>query len=223
MSRLIVFDVDSTLLSVETLDHALALAVGADGYADLARRADAITSAGMEGALDLTQSLARRIALVPMTRETVAAAAADIATRATPGMGAIVADLLARGDQVRAVSGGFRMLIAPALARFGLDETQIYANTFRFDGDVVSGFDIDNPLAGNGGKAVVVRVLRASLGPRETIIVGDGVTDLEAWEMGAADRFIGFGGVARRANVEARAPAYTRDSAELRALLFADA
>lgn len=239
LTRLLVFDVDSTLLEVETLDLALEMAAergSAGGPArrragagpgvgpDLARRLGAITSAGMAGVLDLSESLARRLSLVRLTRAAVRAAADEIAERPTPGMADLLSDLRARGDLVRAVSGGFLPLVLPALSRLGFEPGHVRANAFLWEGEgegaVVTGFEAESPLARSGGKAAVVGELRAELGPDVTVVVGDGVTDLEAWESGAADRFVGFGGVARREAVAERAPEYAGDVGELRRLLL---
>jgi len=240
MTRLVVFDVDSTLLEVETLDLALAMAAereaaaregaaapgrsGRAGEDSVAARLEAITSAGMEGDLELSESLARRLALVPLTRADVASAAAAIAGRATPGMAALLSELRGRGDRVRAVSGGFGQLVLPALWHLGFEPGHVRANAFRWEGEgrgaVACGFDAERPLARSGGKAAVVRELREEAGPDVTIVVGDGVTDLEAWEAGAADRFIGFGGVAARAAVRERAPEWAADVEALRRLLL---
>ena len=61
----------------------------------------------------------------------------------------------------------------------------------------------DCPLSRNGGKAEILN--RISTHADTTIIVGDGMTDFEAFEQGAADRFIGFGAIAQREVVLAAA------------------
>jgi len=239
LTRLLVFDVDSTLLEVETLDLALEMAAergragapagpgvgtGPEAGSDLTRRLGAITSAGMEGALGLSESLLRRLSLVRLTRPAVDAAAAGIAGRPVPGMSDLLSDLRAAGDLVRAVSGGFLALVLPALSRLGFEAGHVRANVFVWEGEgqdaVVAGFEAESPLARSGGKAAVVRELRAELEADVTVVVGDGITDLEAWEAGAADRFVGFGGVARRDSVAERAPEYAEGVGELRRLLL---
>jgi hypothetical protein len=51
-------------------------------------------------------------------------------------------------------------------------------------------------------------------------MVGDGMTDYEAFDKGAADSFIGFGGVTVREPVRAKAPAFAGSVAELQTLLL---
>ena len=72
-----------------------------------------------------------------------------------------------------------------------------------FDGQTVVGLDLDNPLSRNGGKTDILNRIGARAD--QTIMVGDGMTDFEAYEQGAADRFIGFGVIAQREVVLAAA------------------
>lgn len=221
MSRLIIFDVDSTLLAVESLDFAVeqALASAADGPARTARL-KALTDQGMAGTLDFRASLDQRLAIASLTRPHVAQARTALCEQITPGMADLVEALQARGDTVAAVSGGFLDLIGAALTRLGLEAGDIRANRFVFDEHRVVGFDRGNPLSRSGGKGPVVASLKALTGAQKAIMVGDGMTDFEAFVSGAADAFVGFGGVAVRAPVKAQAPVYADTVAALRALLM---
>ena len=80
-----------------------------------------------------------------------------------------------------------------------------------------AGFDCDYPTTRSGGKPEVARRLRAELAPAAVVMVGDGVSDLEARP--AVDRFIGFGRYVVRARVQAEADAFIRALDELPALL----
>lgn len=197
MSRLIAFDVDSTLLRVESLDTALEAALRAhpDGAAARKRLHD-ITNAGMTGRMALRESLEARLELASLDRSGVESVAQLLRKRVTPGMASLLGRLRARGDGLHAISGGFADLVEPVLTDLGFQRGDIHANRFLWEGDRVVGLDTDSPLSRNGGKAEVLeRIAGAS---SETIIVGDGMTDFEAFESGAADRFIGFGLIARR-------------------------
>lgn len=223
MTRLVVFDVDSTLLAVESLDFAVERALaGAPDGAQRAARLSAITDQGMAGTLDFRASLEQRIAIAGLTRGAVETAQEALRHELTPGIAGLLADLRKRA-RVAAVSGGFADLIAPALTDLGFAPGDIHANQFTFDGAGlqagVNGFDRDNPLSRSGGKAVVVRALKAEAGAAHAVMVGDGMTDYEAYAAGAADAFIGFGGVAERAAVRAKAPAWARDVDGLARLL----
>lgn len=221
MARLIVFDVDSTLLRLESLDFAArrVLETAADGTQRLARLSD-ITDRGMNGELDFRDSLEARLALVGFARADVETAAAALRAEVTPGMDTLVSDLRRRGVMVAAVSGGFLDLVGSVLMDLGFEADAIRANTFTFSQDRVTGFDRSNPLSKSGGKAEAVRRLRLVHDAAAAVMVGDGMTDYEAFEGGAADAFIGFGGVRRRKAVAAIAPAFADDVDALRRFLL---
>jgi len=216
MTRLICFDVDSTLLGVESLDFAIAM-TGSSGSAQMV---ESITNAGMSGAMDLRTSLTARLDLARFSRGDVARAAVAIKDKAVPGMAALLNALRAQSDQVVAVSGGFEELLRLALRDLGFSPAAIRTNCFVWNGDQVAGFETENPLSQNGGKAIILKELRKLTEAGEVIMVGDGITDVEAFEAGAAHRFIGFGGVVTRDAVAARAPEFADDVAALRALLM---
>lgn len=221
MSRLIVFDVDSTLLAVESLDFAvdLALADAVDG-AQRAAKLKALTDQGMAGALDFRASLEQRLAIAQLTRSAVEAAQQALRAHRAEGMAELLDALRARGHDVAAVSGGFVELLGPVLADLGFSTGDIRANRFVFEGDAVTGFDRNNPLSRSGGKGQVVAALKALTGKPLAVMVGDGMTDYDAFASGAADSFIGYGGVVERAPVREKAPAYATSVEDLRKRLL---
>mgnify|MGYP003350409580 CR=1 FL=1 len=96
------------------------------------------------------------------------------------------------------ISGGFHCLIQSAAKELGIPNNHIFANKLKFyyDGSY-GGFDEDQPTSRSGGKSVVIQRLRDDFGHSKIIMIGDGVTDLEACP--PADAFIGknhFGGYA---------------------------
>ena len=197
MTRLIAFDVDSTLLRVESLDTAIEAALGsAAGSADARKRLHEITRAGMTGSMPLRESLEARLHMAALDRARVDEIAERLRKRVTPGMAPLLAKLRDRGDRLHAISGGFADLIAPVLEDLGFAADTVHANRFTWDGDKVAGLDPDIPLSRNGGKGDVLNAIGG--GASETVMVGDGMTDFEAFETGAVDRFVGFGLIARR-------------------------
>lgn len=215
-SRLIAFDVDSTLLRVESLDYALSQKLGASAREEI----EAITSGGMSGTMSLRQSLMARLDLTRLTRSDMASAAIALQHETTPGFAELLTDLRERGDQLVAISGGFADILRLVLRDLGFGPDQIFANQFLWEGDVVAGLDVANPLSDNGGKPAILNRLRADLSPSAIWMVGDGITDLETLTTGAADHFIGFGAIARRDAVVERAPDYANSVEELRHFLL---
>jgi len=197
VTRLIAFDVDSTLLRVESLDTAVEAALaGHDDQTAAKARLHDITRAGMSGSMALRDSLEARLKLASLDRALVERIAAQLRQRLTPGMSPLIRKLRENGDTLHAISGGFADLLEPVLADLGFGQGDIHANRFVWADDQVAGLDGDYPLSRNGGKADILNMISSQAG--ETIMVGDGMTDFEAYEAGAADRFVGFGLIAKR-------------------------
>jgi len=214
MSRLIIFDVDSTLIAVESLDFAVerALEAAPDGP-ERTRELKEITDRGMAGAMDFRTSLEQRLAIASLTRDQVAEACEALRSFPTAGMADLIERLRQKNCDVAAVSGGFIDLVEPVLKDMGLSPGEMRANRFTWEEDRVAGFDRANPLSRSGGKAGVVKGLKSLTGRPLAVMIGDGMTDYEAFAKGAADSFIGFGAIADRAPVREKAPAYA-DSVE---------
>ena len=209
-----VFDFDSTLVRIETLEALadLALRDAADAgeiRAEVAR----LTDRAMAGELDFGEALRRRLALLPFTRDHVAALADRIADEATPSVRRNLAFFRAHSNRIVIVSGGFREIIAPLAERLGVPPERVLCNDLVYDADgQVSGVDETNPLSRAGGK---VEALEALSLPRPVVMVGDGWTDAEVKQAGAADRFYAFTEIVRRPPVVAAADAEVRSLDEL--------
>jgi len=219
---LFLFDFDSTLVDLESLDFAAhrALEDAPDCEARLAE-IERLTAAGMEGRMDYGESLSRRVALAGLSRAVVESAARDIAARVRAETAALLDALRDAGARTHVVSGGLRPLLAPAAERLGAPEAAVHCNEPVWTGDVITAVDRGAPLSRQGGKAETARQLRARLGPARIVMVGDGATDLEARAEGAADWMIGYGGVARREAVRRGADAFADDLPALRAACLA--
>ena len=136
---------------------------------------------------------------VPPQRHMLGVVMAMHAFPIMPGMRELVVKLLTSGKQVFLVSGGFRQMIAPVANEIGVPVNKIYANNIMFDEEgKYAGFDDTEPTSRSGGKAEAVKRIKASNGFQTVVMVGDGMTDLEARVEGGADAFICFTGVVRR-------------------------
>ena len=91
-------------------------------------------------------------------------------------------------------------MIEPVADSLNIPLHRIYANNLLFNEDgSFSGFDANEPTSRDGGKAAVVKLLKEAHGYTDIVMVGDGVTDMQARP--PADLFIGFGGVVVREKV----------------------
>jgi phosphoserine phosphatase len=210
--RLILFDCDSTLSAVEGIDE-LARARGPELFAAV----EAMTNDAMEGRIAVESVFGRRLEIIRPT----AAQLADVGRRyletIEPTALATVQTLRRQGWTPMIVSGGFRGAIRPLADHLGIERVE--AVDLRFDPETgeYRGFDEAYPTTRSGGKPEVVRRLRAEFAPRQVVMVGDGVSDLEAKP--EVDLFIGFGRYAERARVRQEAHQFIRELADLPALL----
>jgi phosphoserine phosphatase len=193
--RLLLFDCDSTLSAIEGIDELAQLADPA-----VARAVAEMTHAAMEGAVSVEEVFARRLELIRPTRAMVEEIGRRYLDHIEPTAETALARTRELGWTNVIVSGGFRQAIAPLAARLGIARVEAVDLIFDDAGAYV-GFDTGFPTARSGGKAEVVRALRAELDPECVVMVGDGVSDLETAP--EVDRFVGFGRFARRERVRA--------------------
>jgi len=209
-----VFDFDSTLVRIETLDALADIVL--DGHPDADRvRAEIarLTNLTMGGELDFGQSLRARLAMLPLTRAHVDALADRILDEGTSSVRRNLRFFQENAANIVIISGGFREIIAPVAERLGVSPDRVLANDFVYDAEGrVTGVDDANPLSHADGKPKVIKALNLT-GP--IVMVGDGWNDAEVKLAGAADRFYAFTEVARREKVVAVADAEVRSMDEL--------
>ena len=204
--RLLVADLESTIIENEMLDE-LADFVG------LRTRVADITRRAMNGELDFAAALAERVALLKGLPATVLDEAA-VRIRLMPGARALLATLHAAGVETALVSGGFTMF------------AERIAAELRFDRIVANRLDIiDGHIAGTVAEPIVTRDTKRDtllnlareldLSLSATLAVGDGANDLPMLETAGL-------GVAFHAKPAVAAAARWRiDHADLTALLYA--
>jgi D-3-phosphoglycerate dehydrogenase len=214
----LVFDFDSTLVSVEGLDELFArsLADAPDRDSRLAAFQE-ITDLGMSGEITAEDSLERRLAVLAADRALVREVGEEIARHLSPSVERHLDFFRVNFSRVGVVSGGFEELILPTLGRLGLPASGLQAHRFRYDpSGRILGLDPGTVIA-QGGKPAAVARLRSS--GEALWMIGDGATDLEVRERGLADRFIAFTENRRREPVVSKADHVAGSMDELIALL----
>jgi phosphoserine phosphatase len=168
--RLVVLDVDSTLIQNEVIDLLAAEA----GKQEEVR---AITDRAMRGELDFEGALRSRVELLRGLNATALDRVADRISM-TPGARTFVRTLRRLGYEVALVSGGFGVFVDALAAELNVEHT--YANHLVLDDGVVTGM-LEGPILDRAGKAAVLRRVAAERGiPLEqTVAVGDGANDLD--------------------------------------------
>lgn len=108
-------------------------------------------------------------------------------------------------------------MIRPIADSVGVPFHRIYANNILFDGPQGRGeylcFDSQQYTCRDGGKARVIEHLKKELGVGSVVMIGDGVTDMQARP--PADAFIGYGGIVSREPVEQGSDWFVKDFKEI--------
>jgi D-3-phosphoglycerate dehydrogenase len=206
----LVLDFDSTMVTVESLDELAAIALaGRSDRADVLARIRSITDAGMDGSLPIDQSLSRRLALLRFDRAMVERLITHLRSTISPSLRAHEQDLREGADRVWVVTSGFHEWIDPVVEALGIDRSHVCANHLLWSADGVSlGLDPSSALASPRSKPRAVRSLGLS---GRVIAVGDGITDWEIRDDGAADEFIAMTETVARPTVVARADVVASD------------
>lgn len=194
--RLIFFDVDSTLVTIEGIDI-----LGKDNP-QVAR----LTEAAMNGEIPLDQVYAKRLEMIRPAFADVKALGERYRVSLVDGAEETVRSLRDAGAIVHLVSAGIEQAILPLAEDLGVESRRVHSVRLRFGANgEYEDFDRRSPLTRPGGKEVVVRDIRARAHGKAAFI-GDGVSDLEAKP--AVDLFIGFGGVHTRPRVRENADVF---------------
>lgn len=192
--KLMFFDCDSTLSSIEGIDE-LARVRGPEVFAEVV----ALTNAAMNGEIPLDQVFPKRMEIIRPDRKTCEEVAAKYIETVTPGAAELILNLKKDGWTPVILSGGFEPLIRP-LARFlGIDHVEAVP-LYLDDNGEYAGYGMDYPTTRNMGKNEIIREWKAALLPERTGMMGDGISDLET--RGDVDVFIGYGGVVARPLVQ---------------------
>lgn len=200
-----IFDFDSTIVDCETLDVLSGVALrGRADREEILADVKRITELGMEGRISFPESLSRRMALIAISKGAVAEVAVRIVSRITPSFLAQSHFFRSNRDRIYVISGGFDEIIFPVVDALGIDRTHVLANAFVYDEDGIARVDENRPLAHAEGK---IRAVEEADLLRPRVIIGDGWTDYEIREKGAADAFIAYTENAKRDTVIARADA----------------
>ena len=210
-TKLICFDCDSTLSAIEGVDE-LARAGGPATFALV----EAMTNDAMNGKLPVEAVFGRRLELIRPHRRHVDAVANQYIATIEPTAVATIGELVRRGWTPMIVSGGFRQAIEPLAAKLGIKRIEAVDLFFDAEGNYV-GFDSKYPTTRSGGKPEVISKLKQELRPEKTVMVGDGVSDLESRT--EVDFFVGFGRYVARAAVRKNASAFISSLDELLGLI----
>ena len=168
--RLLVADMDSTMITVECIDEL------AD-YAGLKAEVAAVTEQAMRGELDFEAALDARVALLKGLDEAAIDRCREERVRLTPGARTLVRTMRAHGAYTLLVSGGFTRFADPVATAIGFDSAR--ANIL----DIANGRLLGTarkPIVDAQAKrqALVASAAQRAIPLTETLAVGDGANDI---------------------------------------------
>ena len=168
--KLVVMDVDSTLIQQEVIEL-LAYKAGAQ------EKVKEITDSAMRGELDFEASLKARVALLAGLPESVISEVQSEISL-TPGARTLVKTLHQLGHSVAVVSGGFTQVIEPLIKELGI--VHYRANTLEIIDGKITGKVLD-PIIDRAAKATALQDFAKIEGVQleQTIAIGDGANDLD--------------------------------------------
>jgi len=204
--RLLVADMDSTIINVECLDEL------AD-FAGLKAEISAITERAMRGELAFEGALRERVGMLKGLATTALQQAYDERVRLNPGARTLIRTMAANGARCVLVSGGFTFFTSRVAEACGFHDNR--ANTLLEADGALTG-QVGDPILGKEAKLAALQEEAAALGVplSATLAVGDGANDLAMIEASGL-------GVAYRAKPIVAAQAHAKvDHADLTALLY---
>lgn len=210
-AKLLIFDCDSTLSSIEGIDE-LGRARGPETFA----RIEAMTNDAMNGKLPVQAVFGRRLEIIQPEQKDIAAIGQLYIETVEPTALTALASARAAGWTPMILSGGFRPIIRPLADFLGIERVEAVDLFFDAQGRY-TGFDEAYPTTRSGGKPEMVARLRAELNPSKIVMVGDGVSDLETKPV--VDLFVGFGRYVAREKVKRESAVFITSMAELEKVL----
>jgi len=204
--RLLVADMDSTIIGCECIDEL------AD-FAGVKAQVAEITERAMRGELAFEGALRERVAMLKGLGLEVLQRCYDERVRLNPGAATLVRTMAAHGARCLLVSGGFTFFTSRVAALAGFHANR--ANSLVEADGALAGLVVE-PILGREAKLAALVEESAALGlpPSATLAIGDGANDLAMIEAAGL-------GVAYRAKPVVAEKAHARvDHADLTALLY---
>lgn len=209
--KLLIFDCDSTLSSIEGIDE-LARVRGPEVF----KKVEEMTNEAMDGKISVEAVFGRRLDIIQPEAKHVAQIGQRYIDTIEPDAKAVVEAARAAGWTPMIISGGFRPVIRPLADLLGIERVEAVDLFFDADGRY-TGFDEAYPTTRSGGKPEVIARLKAELKPAKIVMVGDGASDLETKPF--VDLFVGFGRYVARDKVKRESAAFITKLGDLPPLI----
>ena len=169
--RLLIADMDSTIIGCECLDEL------AD-FAGVKREVAAITERAMRGELQFEDALRERVAMIAGLPLDDLQRCFDERVKLNPGVRTLVATMAAAGARCVLVSGGFEFFTSRVAHAAGFQAH--WGNKLIDDGEALTG-RVADPILGRDAKLSTLRAEAAGFGATmaDTLAIGDGANDVD--------------------------------------------
>lgn len=168
--RLLIADMDSTMITVECIDEL------AD-YAGIKAEVADVTERAMRGELDFAAALEARVALLKGLDDAVIDRCREERVRLTPGARRLIRTFRARGGHAVLVSGGFTRFADPVAVEIGFNRA--VANVLDISDGKLAG-TVRQPIvdAERKRRELIAQVARMHIDINESLAIGDGANDI---------------------------------------------
>ncbi len=199
-NKYFVIDFDSTFTKVEALDVLGEIALEDEtDKEDRLRKIKEITDEGMNGSLTFRESLVKRLEILDAHQKHLPRLVEELKKQVSKSFKRNKEFFSSYSDKIFIISNGFRDFIIPIVDEYHIKSENVFANSFEFDeSGNITGFDQNNALSVNGGKAEQLKQLNL---PGDVYVIGDGYTDYEIKAAGMANKFYAFTENVKRENV----------------------
>lgn len=191
MDKYFIIDFDSTLTRVEAMDLLASISLqGLPQKAAAEARIKELTDLGMNGEISFRDSLKERLLLLEAKESHLPPLIELLKKQVSTSFQRNKDFFKQYADSIFVISNGFKEYITPIVTELGIKKDHIYANELLFEENgKVTGFNEDNPLSKDGGKAEVIRKLDLD---GDIYVIGDGHNDYEIKAAGLANKFYAF-------------------------------
>lgn len=190
MKKIIAFDCDSTLSSIEGVDE-LARLAGPEVF----KQVEDLTDKAMNGEIAIEEVFAKRLELIRPSKEQCLEIGELYIKHIEPSAKKTIDALRNDGWECVIISGGFTPCIKPLADYLEISRIEAVALYFNENNEYHS-FDLNYPTTRNGGKPEIIRRLLTEKSPKTIVMIGDGVSDLET--QGTVNKFIAYAGFTPR-------------------------
>lgn len=214
----VIFDADSTIFSIETLDQLSVLILKQDP--EKSAKIHELTNLGMQGKIDFYESLNKRLEILQLNKSQIKPFADKLHNYITDGFADLVKNLNDLNIDLWVLSGGLLEVIRPVLLDLGFKADKIHGSGVNWDqnGNYLSLSD-KYPL--NYSKVTALKNSNwHKVWHKPRIMIGDGFTDLKLYQENMVDEMIVYTEHAARENVIASAPYRAHNVEELKNILY---